>query len=68
MDLGRESTSTMFERRVHALFAGLSLFAFGLVLCATIAADPTGSPVQRFDDRWLTWMSDLRTPWLTRLA
>jgi membrane-associated phospholipid phosphatase len=68
MDLGRESSSTMFEQRVHALFGGLALFAFGLVLCATIAADPTGSPVQRVDDRWLTWMSDLRTPWLTRLA
>jgi membrane-associated phospholipid phosphatase len=68
MERRRESSSTMFERRIHALVAGVVVFAFGILLCVAIAADPTASPVQRFDDRWLTWMSDLRSPWLTRAA
>jgi membrane-associated phospholipid phosphatase len=58
----------MFERRIHALAAGGVVFAFGIVLCVVIAADPTGSRLQQFDDRWLAWMRDMRSPWLTRAA
>jgi membrane-associated phospholipid phosphatase len=58
----------MFERRLHALIAGIVLLATALVLGVIVALDPAGSAVQGLDDRWLGWMVDLRTPWLTRLA
>jgi undecaprenyl-diphosphatase len=38
------------------------------VLSIVVAVDPGGSVVQGLDNRWLRWMVDLRTPWLTRVA
>lgn len=58
----------MFERRLHALVAGLTLLVIAAILALVVALDRTGSAVQSFDDRWLRWMTDLRTPWLTRVA
>ncbi len=58
----------MFERRLHALIAGIALLVAALVLAVIVALDPAGSAVQGLDDRWLGWMVDLRTPWLTRLT
>lgn len=59
---------SMFERRRHALVAGLVLLAVAAVLTVIVVADRTGSPLQRADDRWLERMEALRTPWLTRVA
>jgi membrane-associated phospholipid phosphatase len=58
----------MFERRIHALVAGLALLAIAVALTILVAVDPTNSPLQPIDDRWLSWMVELRTPWLTALA
>ncbi|MET0909142.1 MAG: DUF998 domain-containing protein [Ilumatobacteraceae bacterium] len=58
----------MFERRLHALVAGSALLAVALVLTIVVAADRTGSVLQAADDRWLAWMREIRTPWLTRIA
>jgi undecaprenyl-diphosphatase len=58
----------MFERRLHALITGIALLVGALVLGIVVAADPVSSAVQGLDDRWLRWMVDSRTPWLTRLA
>ena len=58
----------MFERRLHALVAGLALLGVALVLTVVVAADRTGSVLQAADDRWLRWMTAIRTPWLTRVA
>ena len=59
---------SMFERRLHALVAGLALLAVALVLTVVVAADRTGSVLQAADDRWLAWMQSIRTPWLTHIA
>jgi membrane-associated phospholipid phosphatase len=58
----------MFERRLHALIFGITLLVAALVLTIIVAVDPGGSAVQGLDNRWLRWMVDLRTPWLTRVA
>jgi undecaprenyl-diphosphatase len=58
----------MFERRLHALVAGLVLLGIAVGVTIVVALDRTGSALQAIDDRWLAWMIDLRTPWLTRLA
>ena len=58
----------MFERRLHALIAGIALLIGALVLGIIIAVDPGSSAVQGVDDGWLRWMVSGRTPWLTRLA
>lgn len=59
---------SMFERRVHALVAGLVLLAVAAVLTLLVAEDPVDPAMQPLDDRWLAWMADVRTPWLTDLA
>ncbi len=59
---------SLFERRRHALVAGLLLLAVAAVLTAVVAAGRAESLVQRVDDRWLDWMVAIRTPWLTRVA
>jgi undecaprenyl-diphosphatase len=59
---------SMFERRRHALVAGLVLLGIAAALTAVIVADRTDSLVQGLDDRWLEWMTEIRTPWLTRVA
>ena len=58
----------MFERRRHALVAGLLLLAVAAVLTAVVAAERADSVLQRVDDRWLGWMVEIRTPWLTSVA
>jgi undecaprenyl-diphosphatase len=58
----------MFHRREHALALGLALLAVAAILAVIVAADPTSPPFQSIDDRWLQWMVDIRTPWLTTLA
>jgi membrane-associated phospholipid phosphatase len=58
----------MFELRLHALIAGIVLLFVALVMSVIVAVDPSGSAVQGIDDRWLRWMVDARTPWLSRLA
>jgi membrane-associated phospholipid phosphatase len=58
----------MFERRLHALVAGIALLIGALVLGFIIAVDPSSSVVQGADDGWLRSMVSARTPWLTRLA
>jgi undecaprenyl-diphosphatase len=58
----------MFHRREHALALGLALLATAAALTVIVAADPTSPPFQWIDDRWLQWMVDIRTPWLTTLA
>ena len=65
----RHARHSMFERRRHALVAGL-------VLLGVAAAADRGRRgrserlrrCKRVDDRWLAWMIDIRTPWLTRVA
>jgi membrane-associated phospholipid phosphatase len=66
--LAAEVRHRMFERRLHALIAGVALLIVALVLGIVIAADPASSAVQGIDDRWLQWMVDARTPWLVRVA
>jgi undecaprenyl-diphosphatase len=58
----------MFERRLHALVTGAVLLAVAAGVTVVIAADRTGSILQAPDERWLSWMTDIRTPWLTRIA
>jgi membrane-associated phospholipid phosphatase len=58
----------MFERRLHALVAGLMLLGIAIGLTIVVAMNRTESALQAIDDRWLAWMLDIRTPWLTRLA
>ena len=58
----------MFERRKHALVAGLALLGVAVALTSVVAADRTDSVVQTIDDHWLSWMVDVRTPWLTTAA
>jgi membrane-associated phospholipid phosphatase len=65
--MNNESPS-MFERRRHALVAGLLLLAVAAVLTAVVAAERADSVLQRVDDRWLGWMVEIRTPWLTSVA
>lgn len=58
----------MFERRVHALVTGAALLAVAFVLAVLVGRDPTDSPLQPIDERWLTWMQENRTAWVTRGA
>jgi undecaprenyl-diphosphatase len=58
----------MFERRLHALAAGLALLGIAVALTIVVAVNRKGSALQAIDDRWLAWMIDIRTAWLTRLA
>jgi undecaprenyl-diphosphatase len=58
----------MFHRREHALAVGSALLAVAAILTVILVADPTSPPFQWIDDRWLQWMLDIRTPWLTRIA
>jgi undecaprenyl-diphosphatase len=44
------------------------LLVVACILGVIIAVDPSSSALQGIDDRWLKWMVDARTPWLTRLA
>jgi undecaprenyl-diphosphatase len=57
----------MFSRRVHALVFGLVLLGAALVM-TLVAAWSLPPPWQGVDDRWLRWMVDIETPWLTRVA
>jgi undecaprenyl-diphosphatase len=58
----------MFERQRHALVTGLVLLGLAAVLTIIVAASPSAPWFQGLDDRWLVRMTDVRTPWLTRLA
>lgn len=62
------TTHSMFERRLHALLAGVLLLCVALALTIVVAADRTGSRLQAADDRWLEWMIAIRTPPLTWIA
>lgn len=62
------SSHSMFERRLHALVAGLTALTIGVVLAILVALDRRHSVVQAADDRWLSWMAAIRAPWLTRVA
>ena len=64
----REIRHRMFERRLHALIAGIVLLLVALVLGIIIAVDPASSIVQGIDDRWLRWMVSSRTSFWTRVA
>jgi membrane-associated phospholipid phosphatase len=64
----REIRHRMFERRLHALIAGVILLVVALILGVIIAVDPASSLVQGIDDRWLRWMVSSRTPFWTRVA
>jgi undecaprenyl-diphosphatase len=59
---------SMFERRLHALIVGSVLLVAAAVMAIIIVIDPSTSPLQGIDDRWLKWMISIRTGWLTRLA
>jgi undecaprenyl-diphosphatase len=52
---------SMFERRVHALITGSVLLTVAAVL-TVITAVVTPPPWQSFDDQWLAWMIEVRTP------
>ena len=58
----------MFHRRVHAIVVGVVLLAIATSMAIVIGLDPTGSILQPPDDRWLAWMIDIRTAWLTDVA
>jgi undecaprenyl-diphosphatase len=58
----------MFERRLHALVAGICLLLVAAALSIIIAVDPSSPLVQGLDNRWLREMVSVRTAWLTRLA
>ncbi|MBA3289061.1 MAG: phosphatase PAP2 family protein [Acidimicrobiia bacterium] len=58
----------MFERRIHALIAGLALLVVGASLAVMVAVTGSRSVVQAVDDRWLEWMGAIRTPWIIRTA
>jgi membrane-associated phospholipid phosphatase len=62
------SPHTMFERRVHALAAALTALIVAVALTLVVAFDRRHSLIQPVDDRWLEWMTEVRTPWLTRVA
>jgi membrane-associated phospholipid phosphatase len=62
------SRHRMFERRLHALIAGIILLLGALVLGIIVAVDPASSAVQGIDNRWMSWMIDARTSWLVRVA
>jgi membrane-associated phospholipid phosphatase len=64
----REIRHRMFERRLHALIAGVVLLVIALILGIIIAVDPASSIVQGIDDRWLRWMVSVRTSFWTRVA
>ena len=64
----REIRHRMFERRLHALIAGVVLLIVASILGIIIAVDPASSIVQGLDDRWLRWMISSRTPFWTRVA
>ena len=64
----REIRHRMFERRLHALVAGIGLLVVALILGIIIAVDPASSIVQGIDDRWLRWMVSSRTSFWTRVA
>jgi membrane-associated phospholipid phosphatase len=64
----REIRHRMFERRLHALIAGLILLGVALVLGVIVAVDPSSSIVQGIDDRWLRSMVSSRTSFWTRVA
>jgi hypothetical protein len=36
------------------------------IVVTVVARDRTGSALQAIGDRWLAWMTEIRTPWLTR--
>lgn len=59
---------SMFERRLHALVAGLALVGLGAVMTILVLLDRRGSVLQPIDDHWLRWMTDVRAPWLTSAA
>lgn len=58
----------MFSRRVHALATGLVLLAVALGMTLVAGMSSVSPPWQRVDDRWLSWMAEIRTPWLTSVA
>ena len=60
---------SMFERRLHALVAGLVLLGVAVVLTIVVAADRTGIRRCRPSTTggWAGW-STIRTPWLTRVG
>ena len=58
----------MVTRRRHALALGSVLLGFAALLTVAVSVEPLGSWVQRVDDRWLEWMVDLRTPWVTSVC
>jgi membrane-associated phospholipid phosphatase len=62
------SQTRMFERRLHALVAGMVLLGTAIVVTVVVALDRTWSALQALDDRWLAWMTEIRTPLLTRIA
>jgi hypothetical protein len=35
------------------------------IVVTVVARDRTGSALQAIGDRWLAWMTEIRTPWLT---
>ena len=59
---------TMFERRLHALATGLVLIVVGASLAVMVSVAGLRTGLQQLDDRWLEWMVDIRSPWLTRVA
>lgn len=58
----------MFERRVHALVVGIVLLAMAMVIGALLATTDRPGPFAGIDERWLAWMVDIRTPWLTSVG
>jgi membrane-associated phospholipid phosphatase len=58
----------MFERRRHALVAGVLMLAVAATLTVVVIADRPGSWLQWIDDRWLDRVVDRRSPWATTLA
>ena len=58
----------MFSRRVHALVTGCVLLAIALTMTLMVGVGSVPPPWQAIDDRWLGWMRDAETPWLTGVA
>jgi membrane-associated phospholipid phosphatase len=58
----------MFDRRRHALAAGVVLLVVAAVIGFIIAADPVAPLLQGVDDGWLSLMTSARDPALTRVA
>lgn len=63
-----DPTPSMFERRRHALIAGLALLVVAAVTSVAIAVDGNGWPLQAVDERWRRWMLEVRAPWVTSIA